>query len=104
MNIKFSHKYYKLHNFDCLSKKLQLLDVVNIKLEDMSKEFLDYDTEKGTFPLPKKGDYMMLIFLKDNVYQGTNLMTTLRRRTPEKEKYYRENIGQWFDVQLQVQS
>ena len=100
MKIKFSHKYWKLHNIDCLCKKLQLLDIVNIKLEDMSKEFLDYDTEKGTFPLPKSGEYMMLIFLKDNGYQGTNLMTTLRRRTPEKEKYYRSLIGQWLEVEF----
>jgi len=98
MVIKFSHKYFKLHNFDCLCKKLKLLDVINIKLEDMSKDFLDYDTEKGTFILPESGDYMMLIFEKDNMYQGTNLMTTLRRRTPDKEKYYRSAIGQWLDV------
>lgn len=100
MNIKFSHEYWKLKNADGNCKKLCLLDVVNIKLEDMSFDFLNYDTDDGHFKLPAKGDYMMLIFLKDNQYQGLNLMTTLRRRTPDKEKYYRKNIGQWFNVEF----
>ena len=78
-------------------EKLYLLDVINIKLEDLSESFLDYDTDEGTFDLPKKGDYMMLLFKKDTT---THLMTTLRRRTPDKEKYYRENIGQWFNVEF----
>lgn len=76
-------------------KKLFLLEVVNIKLEDLSESFLDYDTDEGTYKLPKKGEYMMLIFKKDTT---THLMTTLRRRTADKEKYYRSAIGKWFDV------
>jgi len=98
MNIKFSHKYSKLMtgvNGIGFCKKLYLLDVINIKLEDLSESFLNYDTDEGTFELPKKGDYMMLLFKKETT---THLMTTLRRRTPDKEKYYRSAIGQWFDV------
>jgi hypothetical protein len=98
MEIKFSHRYSKLmtgkEDFG-FCKRLCLLDVVNVKLEDLSESFLDYDTDEGTFELPKKGDYMMLLFKKETT---THLLTTLRRRTPDKEKYYRSAIGQWFNV------
>lgn len=95
--IKFSQRYSKLMTGNGFCKKLYLLDVINIKLEDLSESFLDYDTDEGTFELPKKGDYMMLLFKKDTT---THLMTTLRRRTPEKEKYYRSLIGQWLEVEF----
>ena len=99
MVIKFSHKYSKLmtgvQNIG-FCQKLYLLDVINVKLEDLSKSFLDYDTDEGTFALPKKGDYMMLLFKKETTI---HLLTTLRRRTPDKEKYYRSAIGQWFNVE-----
>jgi hypothetical protein len=102
MNIKFSHKYSKLYTGraegENFCKNILLLDVMNIKLEERSKEFLDYDTDDGLFKLPKKGDYMMLIFRKTDMIFGSNLMTTLRRWTPEKEKYYRDAIGKWFNV------
>lgn len=98
MDIKFSHKYSKLCRGRDFCESLLLLDVINVRLEDLSPTFLEYDTDDGLFELPKKGDYMMLILQKDNTTSGTNLMTTLRRRTPEKEKYYREAIGKWFNV------
>lgn len=100
MKIKFSHKYSKLCTGNNFCKNLFLLDVVNIKLEEMSKCFIEYDTDEGLFQLPGKGDYMMLLFMKDNTSCGTNLMTTLRRRTPDKEKYYRSLIGQWLEVEF----
>ncbi len=79
-----------------------LLDVVDISLAGMSPEFLSYDTDHGTFPLPKKGEYLMLIFLKlFRPYDGsvgTNLFTTLRRSTPKKREYYRNENGKVFDV------
>jgi len=55
----------------------------------------------GLFELPKSGDYMMLIFLKDDFSESKlNVFTTMRRRTDEREQYYRSGIGQWFDVIL----
>lgn len=100
MDIKFSHKYKKLGiGLGEVCYKLKLLDVVNIRLEEMSPEFLIYDTDEGKFPLPAQGEYMMLIFLKDDCTETqSNLLTTLRRRSESKEKYYRSNIGVWFNV------
>ena len=99
--IKFSHCYKKLldENND-LIEYATLLEVINIKLEDMSKAFIDYDTEYGEYKLPNKGEYLMLIFLKphEEWIESRDLFTTLRRTTSEKEKYYRLNIGEKFDV------
>lgn len=83
---------------DGYCEKIFLLDVIIINLENLSEDFIQYDTDDGMFSLPKKGEYMMLVFAKDRYNQ--NIMTTLRRRTPDKEKYYRENIGQWFNVEF----
>ena len=103
MYIKFSHKYKKLgigNGGYCI--KAKLLDVVNVKIENMSAEFLRYDTDDGLFELPNMGDYMMLIFLKDDVSdRKANIFTTLRRKTEEKEIYYRSKIEQWVDVEYQ---
>lgn len=101
MNIKFSHKYPKLISHDGnICEMAKLLDVININIENLSNCFLNYDTANGLFGLPRKGDYMMLIFLKDGKLFHDNLFTTLRRRTPEKEKFYRESIGTWFDIEI----
>lgn len=102
MKIKFSHQYRKLGiGHEQYSAIAKLLDVINVRLEDLSWEFLKYDTDNSLFPLPKKGDYLMLIFLKDDICGSkANIFTTLRRRTEEKEKYYRAGIGQWIDVEF----
>jgi hypothetical protein len=92
--IKFSHKYNKL--FTCgngVANKVQLLQVLNIQLENLSPYFIFYDTD-GKYELPKKGNYLMLIFERDN----SSIFTTLRRSTPTKEKYYRSKTGKFFEV------
>ena len=97
--IKFSHRYKKLsidQNKCCAIARL--LDVININLENLSEEFRNYDTDDGLYPLPKKGKYMILIFLKPHSLgiEERNLFTTIRRWLPAKEKYYRSHIGQAF--------
>lgn len=95
IEIKFSHHYDKMPR-DYESSKL--LDVLPVKLEDLSASFLKYDTafeENGTrsyYPLPKKGDFMILL-LQAGEGHG-RLWTTIRRQTPQKEAYYRSNIGE----------
>lgn len=102
--IKFSHSYDKMPAGYHLSK---LLDVFPVKLENLSPEFRKYDTtywesdEEKQYPLPTKGDYMILLLRSTavsddagNVTEPSQLWTTIRRRTPEKEKYYRSLIGQ----------
>ena len=98
--IKFSHLYPKLldsHN-DCV-ETATLLQVIPIDLKDLSREFIAYDTD-GVYELPPKSEYMMLIFLKPHEHYITdlNLFTTLRRWTPEKYRYYTEQVGKAFNI------
>jgi hypothetical protein len=107
--IKFSHRYFKLLNRDGFVRctTATLLDVLNVNVEDLSDKLRQYDTQYivGTkdggaivsnYELPKKGDFMMLMFADDDPV----LFTTLRRWTPEKEKYYRGAIGERFEVEI----
>lgn len=94
ISIKFSHMYEKmLRDF----WESQLIGVLPVKLEDLSKGFLQYDTayldggELRNYELPKTGDYMILLLIAGSGKRG--LWTTIRRRTPEKEAYYRRHIG-----------
>jgi hypothetical protein len=96
MKIKFSHTYKKLLSNGEPIKSATLLDVMAIQLECRSRAFLDYDTDNGTYPLPKRGIYLMLIFQKDDY----NIFTTLRRYIPTKEKYYISKIGHKFDIEI----
>jgi hypothetical protein len=101
--IKFSHKYQKLLNsHNDVIETATLLQVIPVNLEDLSQYFLDYDTEKGTYEIPKRGKYLMLIFLKEHEDYTTdlNLFTTLRRFTPEKFSFYSGNVGKVFQVMV----
>jgi hypothetical protein len=105
--IKFSHAYDKFPAGYYLSK---LLDVLPVRLEDLSQEFLKYDTfieGDEYYKLPKKGDYMILMLRSTartdddgSVLEPSQLWTTIRRRTPEKEKYYRGLIGQVVNCKI----
>lgn len=98
MKIKFSHNYKKIAGVT----KAKLIEVINVNLKNLSKEFLFYDTE-DIYKFPNNCDYMMLIFYKIEQYpsKSSNLFTTLRRRTDEKEKYYRGNIGKIFTLEIE---
>ena len=103
MKIKFSHIYQKLldqHN-DCIESAL-LLDVQIVNLENISQEFLNYDTDNGEYKLPERGKYIMLFFLKprEDYVCSSDLFTTLRSWTDEKEKYYQSLIGKNFEIEI----
>lgn len=99
--IKFSHKYYKIPDGALAA---MLTDIIIVNLEDLSPKFIQYDTaywddgEVGvkSYPLPKKGKYMMLMLVS-----RLTLFTTLRRWTPQKEKYYRSLIGQEVEIVIE---
>jgi hypothetical protein len=109
ITIKFSHFYKKMPRDYKLSK---LLDVFNIKLEELSEYFLKYDTtyeeriddgvnsisQEERYPLPNKGDYMILL-LQAGSGRG-QIWTTIRRRTDDKEKYYRGHIGEIVNCEV----
>lgn len=99
--IKFSHKYQKiLNSHNDVIETATLLQVCPVNLENLSKEFLAYDTDNGIYKLPAHGKYLMLLFLKEHESYTTdlNLFTTLRRFTPEKYSFYLSQIGKVFDV------
>ena len=94
-HIKFSHKYAKLLHPDTGRPivNAMLLQVLDIKLEELSRHFIAYDTD-GIYKLPDKGEYLMLIFQKGD----DDIFTTLRRKTPNKNEYYRSKVGEYFEI------
>ena len=93
LNIKFSHRYKKFPSVFTPSK---LIQVIPLKREAMSKEFIEYDTAivgGGHYAL-EKGLYMVLLLKTDN----EELWTTIRRYTPRKFEYYSSNIDKKFDI------
>ncbi len=99
-NIKFSHLYTKIRNIskEETVKKIKLLHVFEIDFSEIGYDFNDYDTDRGVYPLPKRGPCLVLLFRG----QG-GIMTTIRRQTPEKTRYYQANIGKSFDIVIQEQ-
>lgn len=94
--IKFSHCYRKLQD---QGDEAQLLQVLEVNLKNLSRPFLNYDTDEGLFKLPKSGAYMMLIFLGKR-----GLFTTLRPCFPTaKLEWYKSKIGKLFDIKIEPQ-
>lgn len=104
IKIKFSHRYNKQPRDFQLSK---LIDVLPVKLEDLSLDFILYDTsyldggESKNYPLPAKGAYMILLLLT----QSGHLWTTIRSQRGtaglDKLAYYRGKIGEWVECEVQ---
>jgi hypothetical protein len=102
MIIKFSHLYNKMPRDFQHSK---LLDVLPIELEDLSLDFLLYDTsyldggEEKQYALPAKGAYMILL-LQAGSGKG-QLWTTIRSQwPPSKLEYYKSKIGEICECQI----
>ena len=99
LRINFSHKYNKMpYGFE----SSKLLDVLPIRLEDLSLDFILYDTsyldggEEKLYALPARGAYMILL-LQANSGAGP-MWTTIRSQwPPEKLEYYRSKRGEVFE-------
>lgn len=93
MQIKFSHDYPKLHR----QKTAWLLKIDICDRSELSEVFVEYDTvyDGGHYPLPD-GIYMVLLF------QGNERIpfTTVRPWTTKKEQYYRDGVGEIFDIEI----
>lgn len=93
--IKFSRKFAKIRGV----REAKLLAVLPVTLESLPIDFLEYDTDGGLYErLPPRGAYLMLIFSKGDSRE--NLFTTLRRETDEKRRYYKNQIGKKFEVEV----
>ena len=100
--IKFAHRYCK---FPFGFQESKLLDVLPVRLEDLSPEFLRYDTsyldggEEKQYALPKTGAYMILL-LRASSGSGP-IWTTIRSQWPaSKLEYYRSHIGEVFECKI----
>lgn len=102
LRINFSHKYNKMpYGF----QSSKLLDVLPIRLEDLSLDFILYDTsyldggEEKMYALPAKGAYMILLL---QACSGAGpLWTTIRSQwPPEKLDYYKSHVGEVFECRI----
>lgn len=96
--INFSHPYRKLLQNGQPVTRAKLLSVEPVRLQDLTAEFLDYDTDGGKYTLPKSGNYLKLTFLKPCTKGEMHLFTTLRTNRPGKIDYYLSRIGELFEV------
>ena len=106
--IKLSHNYVKIDNVN-IEQPVKLLQIFVTDKSKLSSYFIDYDTkyhsEEKCLPRPvfefyklPKGTLLVLLFQD---YMG-NLFTTVRRHTPEKEKYYYGCVGNEFKIKKEV--
>ena len=83
--------------------KALLLEVFKTHYRDLSNTFIAYDTEilstQEHYLLPKT-DLLILLLHADT----GQVFTTVRRWTPQKEKYYRALRGQEFLIQIAAEN
>jgi hypothetical protein len=96
--IKFSNDYFKLVAIDKSANNLLL--AFRTHYNSLDKDFIAYDTayegkdgKMSFYELPKTEVLVLLFFSKNG-----ELFTTVRRYTPEKERYYQSLVGKWFRV------
>lgn len=105
--IRFSHRYLKMHQNAnvMLPKYAVLLDLYVTNAKDLHPVFVEYDTKYyecldkivwKNYKLPE-GKVMVLLLLTD---MRTSMMmwTTIRRHTEAKHAYYRQLVGETFEI------
>lgn len=102
--IKFSHRYYKMPIQEAIKSGKHTIIGIQIH-EDIYKlpeEFLHYDAsfwngkETEEYPIPLgKGIVIFIFSSHDNDFE---LWTTIRRWTPEKQKYYEGLKGKEVEI------
>jgi hypothetical protein len=96
--IKFSHEYIKFPH-RIRGRTTYIIGISVSSIADLPECFLKYDTETkcgGYYDL-KGLDKVILVSLFTASLWGM-VWTTIRRWTPEKEKYYRGLIGQEVEI------
>lgn len=105
--IKFSHIYRKLQIGGETVKEATLLQIFKCNYKELNDHFINYDTWfvdtvkgqllSGYYALPKT-DLLVLLFAVKTWHGTPYIFTTIRRWTPEKEKYYRGLIGKEVEI------
>jgi hypothetical protein len=99
--IKFSHKYLKFPKDFNFGNAYKLIHVFVEDSYNLKKDFIEYDTfyaegeEVKSYKLPV-GKVLVLLFDAHEF----GCFTTIRRLTPEKEKYYKGAVGSFFLFKL----
>lgn len=96
LKIKFNHEYYKLKNFVNreISPVAQLIQVLSINTNNLTKNFIVYDTELK-YKLKEK-QYLLLFFFRIDM----GLFTTLRKDNKSNRSLYFSKIGETFDIEI----
>lgn len=97
-SIKFSHEYEKMRGIATNGTIVVLLAVLKANLKELGADFVEYDTKialKGNYELPT-GELLILILKTPS----NAIVTTIRRRTLKKEKYYKQQIGRQFKIEI----
>lgn len=91
--IKFSHKYQKFPEDYAHSQLIDVLytNAVSPFFETYDCMYLVDNSHVRFYSLPSGKKIVLLLKTRKDV-----LWTTLRKYTPEKDKYYQSKIGQWF--------
>lgn len=96
--IQFSHDYVKLHG----QRHATLLAVfeMNIRKEDISSPFLDFDTltTSGSHYDFGTGAHVLLVFVGDKNIMFTTIRPRYNAHKTDKLKYYNGLIGQPFEI------
>ncbi len=104
MNIKFSYRYSKLllDNGRPVKRAL-LVNVLSVDISKMPIDFIEYDTDCGKYHFPSKGNFLLLLFLKLDclITPAMHLFSTLRPWSVEKLMYYKANVGDVFDIEIE---
>jgi len=105
-SIKFSHdSYNKFVSQEAIPQEAKLLQVFVVFKDELSESFVRYDTlfwnekEKEEFYDLPKGK-LLVLFLESIHASGSTCWTTIRRWTPEKERYYKSMQGQKFKIEI----
>ena len=93
--IRFSSEYVKMPD---LYSPSTLIQVFVTRFDELSPEFVEYDTRKtdGThYPLPQT-DLIVLLLMGPS----GDLWTTIRRYTNRKYDYYLSMVGKTFSIEV----
>lgn len=105
--IKFSHVYTKFPFGKTPPFGAELLQVFLTEKNELSEEFIKYDTRTDD------GDYyelpegkLLILLLRADIWRPKpgieawqkEVFTTVRRWTLEKEQYYKSKVGEVFEI------
>ena len=99
--IKFGTKFDKLNGIikKDTGQKAKLLQIFKVNITQLTKDFIEYDTQYGKdfYPIDKKY-YILLIFQEKKTQK---IFTTLRKATDGNWLFFSNHLGVDFDVVIE---